>query len=237
MSPDVVSEVRRQFQEKSDNQIKNSGKRFFKEEIKSYGIRASVVHQISKDLYRSISNPDKNEIFKYCETLWQSGYIEESLVACNWSYACRKQFLAEDFEVFSKWIHLYVQNWASCDTFCTRTLAAFIEKYPDYIENLKEFTKSKNRWVRRASAVTLIPLARKGSYLKEVLEIALLLLEDSDDMVQKGYGWLLKEASKKQQQDIFEFVVTYKSRMPRTALRYAIEKMPDTFKKVAMQKD
>jgi 3-methyladenine DNA glycosylase AlkD len=56
-------------------------------------------------------------------------------------------------------------------------------------------------------------------------------------MVQKGYGWLLKEASRKHQQEVFEFVVKHKRVMPRTALRYAIEKMPQDLRKQAMARD
>jgi len=55
-------------------------------------------------------------------------------------------------------------------------------------------------------------------------------------MVQKGYGWMLKEASNHNQKEVFEFVMRYKDKMPRIALRYAIEKMPDKLKKRAMKK-
>ena len=70
--------------------------------------------------------------------------------------------------------------------------------------------------------------------MKEVFEISDLLLTDKDDMVQKGYGWLLKEASKKHQAEVFDYVMSWKAMMPRTALRYAIEKMPAEMKKEAM---
>ena len=90
--------------------------------------------------------------------------------------------------------------------------------------------------MRRASAVSLIIPARQGKFLKDILEIADLLLLDQDDMVQKGYGWMLKVASQKHQQEIFDYVITNKALMPRTALRYAIEKMPAELKREAMEK-
>ena len=55
-------------------------------------------------------------------------------------------------------------------------------------------------------------------------------------MVQKGYGWMLKAASEAHRDAIFEFVMNNKSKMQRTALRYAIEKMPEDYKKRAMAK-
>jgi len=108
--------------------------------------------------------------------------------------------------------------------------------YPKYIKKLKIWTKSKNRWVKRAAAVSLIGAAKKGKFLKDILEIADKLLSDKDDMVQKGYGWLLKEASRNHQKEVFEYVMRNKSSMPRTALRYAIEKMPENLKNRAMAK-
>jgi 3-methyladenine DNA glycosylase AlkD len=59
---------------------------------------------------------------------------------------------------------------------------------------------------------------------------------DEDDMVQKGYGWLLKVASKLNQKKVFEFVYARRLKMPRTALRYAIEKMPESLRKKAMSR-
>jgi 3-methyladenine DNA glycosylase AlkD len=127
-----------------------------------------------------------------------------------------------------------VDNWAKCDTLCNHTLGSFLEMYPEFIANLMGWAVSENRWLRRASAVTLILPARKGLFLKEAFAISEILLQDKDDMVQKGYGWLLKEASKKHQEEVFDFVMRRKAEMPRTALRYAIEKMPIDLKKRAM---
>jgi 3-methyladenine DNA glycosylase AlkD len=96
---------------------------------------------------------------------------------------------------------------------------------------MKSWAKSENRWLKRASAVSLIVPAKKGLFLKDALEICdMLLLADGDDMVQKGYGWLLKEESRVHQKEVFDYVVGNRLVMPRTALRYAIELMPKEFK-------
>jgi len=129
-----------------------------------------------------------------------------------------------------------VNNWAVCDTLCNHTIGSFIEKYPEYIQDLKRWARADNRWLRRASSVTLILPARSGKYLKEIFEIAGILLLDGDDLVQKGYGWMLKEASKSHSAEVFDYVMKNKKVMPRTALRYAIEKMPVELKKQAMLK-
>ncbi len=90
--------------------------------------------------------------------------------------------------------------------------------------------------MRRAAAVTLILPAKRGKFLEDVFEIAGILLTDVDDMVQKGYGWMLKVASQAHQAEVFDYVMKNKSLMSRTALRYAIEKMPKELKEMAMKK-
>jgi 3-methyladenine DNA glycosylase AlkD len=149
----------------------------------------------------------------------------------------KDRFLHEDFAVFARWIEAYISNWATCDSFCNHSVGDFIEKYPEFIEGLKNWAQSENRWVRRAAAVSLIVPAKHGKFLNNVIEISDLLLTDNDDMVQKGYGWLLKEASRNHEAVIFNYVMNNRQVMPRTALRYAIELMPKELKAEAMRKD
>ena len=70
----------------------------------------------------------------------------------------------------------------------------------------------------------------------DIFDIANRLLTDKDDLVQKGYGWMLKEASTKHQMQVFNYIMKNKSKMPRPALRYAIELMPENLKRKAMAK-
>ncbi len=232
----IIEKIRRDLKENSNEHTRQSGQRFFKESVNIYGVKTALVSRIAKEYYKSIKDKSKAEIFNLCEELWQSGYMEESFIACNWSYFIYKKYEPGDFSVFEKWVNNYVTNWASCDTLCNHTIGAFIEMYPEYLSGLKKWAKSENRWMRRASAVSLIIPARQGKFLKDIFEIADILLLEKDDMVQKGYGWMLKEASRKNQKEVFDYVINNKRTMPRTALRYAIEKMPNELKKEAMTK-
>jgi 3-methyladenine DNA glycosylase AlkD len=232
----IISDIRKQLKKCSDEKTRATSQRFFKEKIKCFGVKTADVKRISKENYTLINNRSKTDIFELCERLWQSGYIEESFIACKWSYFIRKEYEPRDFEVFERWINAYVNNWASCDTLCNHTVGEFVELFPEYLSRLKQFTHSDNRWMRRASAVSLIIPARKGKFLNDILEIADKLLVDEDDLVQKGYGWMLKVASQSHQQEVFDYVMKQKGIMPRTALRYAIEKMPKEMKRVAMEK-
>ncbi len=233
---EIVESVRRELIAGSDEKTRISGERFFREEVKLYGVRSAVVSRIGKEAYKSLAGKSKNEIFALCEELWKSGMMEESFVACNWSYYVHKKYESGDIEVFKGWIENYVSNWASCDTLCNHSVGILAEMYPGITEDLKKWTVSPNRWMRRASAVSLIIPARKGLFASDIFEIADLLFHDRDDMVQKGYGWMLKSASQARQKEVFEYVYRNKEKMPRTALRYAIEKMPAELRKRAMEK-
>jgi 3-methyladenine DNA glycosylase AlkD len=232
----IIAAVRKDLKASADKQTQEISQHFFKEKIKFYGVKSAIVHAIGKNHFKDLKDKPKAEIIDLCETLWKSGYIEESFVACHWSYFLRKSYEPDDFKTFEKWVGEYVGNWASCDTLCNHTIGEFIEMYPEYLAQLKGFTKSDNRWVRRAAAVTLIIPAKKGKFLKDIMEIADHLLLDKDDLVQKGYGWMLKAASQAHVREIFDFVMKNKAVMPRTALRYAIEKMPEDLKRRAMEK-
>ena len=232
----VVGQVRQELRKNVDSSTSQYSGSFFKEPVKSIGVKVTTVTKISKNLFQQIENLSKDAIFGFCEELLKSGYTEEAFVAYRWSDFLKDRYEPEDFEVFEHWLNTYVSNWAECDTLCNHTLGTFVEKYPEYIERLKEWTQSQNRWVKRGAAVTLILPARKGMFLDDVFEIADKLLLDGDDLVQKGYGWMLKEASKKHQQQVFDYVIKNRATMSRTALRYAIEKMPQNLRKEAMKK-
>ena len=231
-----ITIIRNELQRSSDPHTRATGQNFFKEKVKFYGVKTALVTQIAKVHDKKILSLEKKEVFALCEKLWQSGYMEESFIACHYAYLIRKNYKPIDFKIFEKWVNSYVSNWASCDTLCNHTIGSFVEMYPKYLKNLKKWAKSKNRWVKRASAVTLIIPARHGKFLKEIFEIADILLLDKDDLVQKGYGWMLKAASESHQKEVFEYVMKNKDKMPRTALRYAIEKMPKELKIRAMAK-
>jgi 3-methyladenine DNA glycosylase AlkD len=232
----IIESIRRELRRAGDPKLIESYSNFFKESVKFYVVKNPAAIKVGKAHFKPIKNSGKAAIFALCEELWQSGYMEEALIACDWSYAVHKQYQPDDFKIFKKWVETYVTNWATCDTLCNHTVGTLIEMYPSFLAELKRWTKSKNRWMRRASAVSLIVPAKHGKFLKDVFEIAGALLLDSDDLVQKGYGWMLKESSRLHQKEVFNYVVKHKRTMPRTALRYAIEKMPENLRKLAMAK-
>lgn len=233
----IVQDVRQTLQNSSDEKTKASSQRFFKEPVKCYGVNVALVGKIGDQYWKQICHLSKTAIFALCEQLLSTGYCEDAYIVSGWLPKLNNEFQASDIHIFESWIEKYIDNWAKCDGFCNHTVGDLIMKFPQNIAELKTWARTDQRWLKRAAAVSLIIPARKGMYLQDIFEIALIVLTDGDDMVQKGYGWMLKEASRLHQAEVFQFVMEHKKNMPRTALRYAIELMPPDMKKEAMLKD
>ena len=232
----IIERIRAELRANADEKTISSYQRFFKETVKFYGVSLGTADRIAGAYWKEIKSLDKREIFALCEDLFRSDFSEEAAVASCWTPKLTNQFEPADLAIFKRWIDSYINDWAKCDGFCNHTIGNFVQKYPESIGEIITWTASPNRWMKRAAAVSLIIPARKGQFLKEVFTISDRLLTDKDDMVQKGYGWMLKEASKLHQDDVYKYVLKHRKDMPRTALRYAIEKMPLEMKAEAMKR-
>jgi 3-methyladenine DNA glycosylase AlkD len=220
----------------SDEKSIANYQRYFKETVKFYGLSMSAANKIAVKYWKETKTLSKPEIFALCEDLFKSDYSEEAAVASDWAPRLTNQFAPADLALFRRWIDSYLNDWAKVDGFCNHTVGNFVQKYPASIMEIVSWTDSSNRWMKRASAVSLIIPAKKGLFLNEILTISDRLLTDKDDMVQKGYGWMLKEGSNLHQDEVYHYVLKHRHDMPRTALRYAIEKMPHDLKSEAMKR-
>jgi 3-methyladenine DNA glycosylase AlkD len=205
-------------------EYRRGAEKYVKEGIVLYGVRSGNVRKISAKHYREIKKHGKDDIFALCDRLLRSKYAEEKAIAFDWAYRLRKQYEPTDFNIFQSWLQRYVSNWGACDDFCRHAFGAFIYQHPQFLPSILEWTSSKNRWLRRGAGVILIYSLRKGEHLEFAFEIADALLRDNDYLVQNGYGWMLKDASILFADRVLKYVMNNKQRMPRRALRYAIER-------------
>lgn len=233
----ILGNIRAELTANADEKTRQSGIHFFKEKIKLYGVKTAMVGKIASKYWPQVKTYCKPDIFALCEDLLRSDYMEEAFVVSDWLPMYIHYLEPSDLLTFKRWIDSYLNNWAKCDSLCNHTIGDLIQKYPQIISEVKSWAKSSNRWMKRASAVSLIVPAKRGLFLADALEICDALLDSGDDLVQKGYGWLLKEESRLHQKVIFDYVIKNRKVMPRTALRYAIELMPKNLKVEAMSKN
>lgn len=237
MIKEILPKLQAELDKNADKEYREKVRDYFKMDVTNYlGVKIPLVRKIADKHFKEINHLNIDDVLKLCNSLLETKIYEHKVVAFHWSYKCRSKFRTKHFQIFEGWLKTYVDDWSDCDDLCTHSLGYLVFEHPEFIPKVKQWSSSNNRWVKRASAVTLIFSARKGQHLEDVFDVASVLLLDKDDLVQKGYGWMLKEASKIFTEKVFEFVLENKDKMPRTALRYAIEKMPAEYKKAAMQK-
>ena len=223
----LLEQVRTEFRRMGDDRVKKSQERFFApdQRVESYGIAAPAIKQIAQEVYRQVKPWPAADRDRFCTELFASGRSEEGALVCYVYRRFAKQCGAREFRLFTRWLDRYVNNWGHTDGLSLWLLGGSIANDPSLIGALDAWTRSKNRWKRRAAAVALVPSARRGLYTTEILRIATPLIPDPDDMVQKGVGWLLKETYPKKSAAVVKFLLPWRGNAPRLVLRYAAEKM------------
>jgi 3-methyladenine DNA glycosylase AlkD len=192
------------------------------------GVPTPKVRQLPAQYSRQMRHLSLPEVLARCEVLLQSGIYECRLIAFDWSFRRSARLDAHHFDRFESWLRQYVNGWPDCDDLCTHSLGWVVAAFPGVAQRVIPWTGDANRWLRRAAAVSLIYGLRRGLLLAEALMVAECLQDDDDDLVQKGCGWMLKEASKPYPDDVFEFVLRYQGQLPRSVVRTAIAKLPDS---------
>ena len=213
----ILLQIKKELKKNIDLEYKKGSINFFKEPIKLYGVRSPELKKIKSKFWPEVKLLSKADFIKLTESLFKSNLNEEFSLGCGWLYKRIDEFNKNDFKLMEGWLKKYVTNWAMCDDYCTHPLGYLIYKYPEFIKQTKLWTKSKNRWVKRAAAVSHIHPTKMGSpffnniiknkkkFLNDIFYTADRLLLDNDDLVQKGYGWMLKEATNLFQKDIFNY--------------------------------
>ncbi len=222
----LLAEIRAQFDRLADPRAAEDAQYFFKgQNVAMHGVAAPQIKRIARDVYPRIKTLPLAERDRLCTALWASGNHEEGALVCYIYRRFAKQCGAREFVLFTRWLDRYVDNWAQTDGLALWLLGASIANDATLIDKLDSWTRSKNRWKRRAAAVALVYSAKRGEHTRAILRIATPLIEDDDDMVQKGVGWLLKETYPKKPVDVVRFLLANRAKTTRLVLRYAAEKM------------
>ncbi len=118
----------------------------------------------------------------------------------------------------------YINNWDLVDVTCPHIIGKHLMNKDRAI--LYEWAKSDNLWTKRIAMITNWWFVRNGD-LSDVFKISKILLSDEHDLIHKAVGWMLREAGKKEINKLESFLKSHYIKMPRTMLRYAIEKFPE----------
>jgi 3-methyladenine DNA glycosylase AlkD len=135
--------------------------------------------------------------------------------------------------IFETWLKLlregHINNWDLVDV-SAPIIGAYLIETPNPYPLLIKLAKSKSLWERRVAMIFTFAFIRVGE-LDPTIHIAELLLKDEHDLIHKAVGWMMREAGKRDGLVLRRFLTDHANEMPRTALRYAIEKLPERERK------
>lgn len=233
----TLKEITRDLKSKATKEKAQILSRFFKTGKGEYG---------EGDKFHGLIVPEQRKIAKaHCPTttketiitLLDSVYHEERLTGL---YILNQKFTeALQQGDAKKWVDLYlnkadrVNNWDLVDSTAYIILGKWLEDKDRSI--LYSLAKDKLLWKNRIAVVATLHFIRKND-LKDILKISEMMIDHKHDLIHKATGWMLREAWKKDAAVIEVFLNKYAHRMPRTMLRYAIERMTETKRKAYLSK-
>lgn len=227
----MLFDLKKELQSLSDEKQAKNLQRFFKTGKGEYG---------EGDIFLGIKVPVQREVakkydldFKDIQELLNSKIHEERLVALiilTSKFKKAKKDRLKQRQIFEFYLKntANINNWDLVDLSAPKIVGSFLS-----IENngiLRELAKSSNLWERRIAIVSTFEFIRNRNF-GEAISIAEMLINDEHDLIQKAVGWMLREIGKKNLGILEIFLNTRYKTMPRTMLRYSIEKFPEEIRK------
>jgi len=218
--------------------IKNGGsaphteevQRFFKHEVKSRGWYTDELRKVAVRFRRAIVAEHGTEyLLQVADQLFRGDVLEEKIFAVLMLEGLTGECGKPEFRLFESWLDL-ISTWADHDALVHYLIGPMIATDDALLSRPPRWAKRKTRkpWHQRAAAVSLIHSTRQHKNFGDIQCITEMLLTSNDDMVQKGLGWLLREAAKANPEQTVEYLMTIRDRTPRLVLRTACETLPVT---------
>jgi len=198
------------------------------------------------DIFIGLTMPDARKIakryihlpIKEVEHLLHSKIHEHRMVALViWTYQFEKADNKTQEKIYKAYLKntKWINNWDLVDVTTPGIVGMFLLDKDRKI--LYDLAKSKNLWEKRIAILATFAFINKNKESKDTLKIAEILLDDEHDLIHKGVGWMLREVGKRvSQQKEEEFLRKHYKKMPRTMLRYAIERFDEKKRQFYLKK-
>ncbi len=207
---------------------------FFKTDKGQYG-HGDIFLGVTVPDQRKVARVFRNLPIKDIVALLKSPIHEHRLTALFiLDYAYKKAYAGKKAGIVKAYLahRKYVNNWDLVDSSAPQILGSWLLTHPRSI--LYKLSASKNLWDKRIAIVTTQAFMRNGEF-QDTLQIAELLLKDTHDLIRKATGWMLREVGNRNPNVLKTFLLQHARHMPRTMLRYAIEKFPQDERKRWLQ--
>lgn len=204
--------------------------------MRFYNVGATEMRSLARDIFLSQREEwTVDDAMRLADALMRDPYLETKAVGIEVVARFRKSFTARLLPAWKRWLAANLSaNWATTDAICGMLIGPLLASHPPLIPLMRKWATHRNLWVRRASAVALIPGIRRGVALDDAYAVAKMLHRDGEDLIQKAVGWMLREAGKQDPGRLERYLLANGSGMPRTTLRYAIERFPQATRRALL---
>ncbi len=200
--------------------------RFFKHEVKSRGWYTDELRQVAVRFRRAIlAEHGMDYLLQVADQLFQGEVLEEKNFAVFLLEDSVGEFGKPEFKLFESWLDR-VSTWADHDALVHYLIGPMIAANRALLSRPPRWAKTRKRWHQRAAAVSLIHSTRQHKNFNSIQQTTEMLLGSKDDMVQKGLGWLLREAAKANPEQTVQYLLVIRDQAPRLVLRTACETLP-----------
>ncbi len=228
---DVAAQIRRALKDGSSADHAAGVQWFFKEEIKSHGWYTADLRRAAVRFRREVRKEHGlGFLVEVADDLFAGSVLEEKIAAVFLLEKLDGEFGDSEFKRFESWLDR-ISSWADHDGLVHYLIAPMVASKPARAKAVFRWAKSPNRWRRRAACVALVRGARAQMFFPKIQKLSNSLLTDSDDMVQKGLGWLLRETAKFDAKRTVPYLMKIRRRAPRLVLRTACETLPPEIRK------
>lgn len=191
-----------------------------------YNVGTSRMRAVARSIYRA--NRDRwsiDDALQFAEPLVRDRFLEVKSVGIEVVARFRRRFTPRLLPTFKRWLKDgYSTNWATTDAICGYLIGPLAAAHESVARRVAGWSSDRSMWVRRASAVALIPSIRAGGSVDLAYHVACRLQSDGEDLIQKAVGWMLRETGKADPMRLERYLREHGASTPRTTVRYAIER-------------
>jgi 3-methyladenine DNA glycosylase AlkD len=212
-----------------------SYQRWFKEPVNYYGLGSADANQIKQDLIDLAQEFwTIEDAVRFCDLMVKDEHMEPRGISYQVVASLAHTAPPELLGSIRRWLETTCGNWGLVDGLAPSALSPLLERHPDLIPEVVAWTESDILWLRRGAVVAFVPLVKQKKFLPTAYRIVGRLLDDKEDLMHKAMGWLLREAGKTDTPRLEKFLLKHGPRIPRTTVRYALEKFPKEDRKRLM---
>jgi len=231
----VAAQIRRALREGGSAEHAAGVQWFFREEIRSRGWYTADLRRAMRRCRAAILREHGLDfLVGVADRLFSGRVLEEKVAAVLLLENLDSKFGDREFRLFEQWLGR-ISSWADHDGLVHHLISPMVASTATRVRHVFRWSKSPDRWHRRAACVALLRGARRGLFFPEIVRLSNRLLGDEDDMVQKGLGWLLRETAKFDAQRTLPYLMKIRDRAPRLVLRTACETLPPPLKKKVLE--